>query len=47
MKKEALENVLLVKSNIKGEKVKRLREFKIEGDVLFEFESFVRAVVVK
>lgn len=45
LKKEPLENILLVKSNIKGEKVKRLREFKIDGDILYEFESFARAVV--
>jgi hypothetical protein len=46
LKKDALENLVMVKTNIKGDKVKKLREFLVDGELYYEFESFVKAVIV-
>ena len=42
-----VESLLMVKSNVSGEKSSMLRKYPMEGEQYFEFEAFARAVIVK
>jgi hypothetical protein len=41
LKKDSLESQVMAKSNLKGEKVKKLKLIWIDGEQFYDFENFV------